>query len=358
MRPLTVLENLGILKDVVASSSLYIALIVVGCLIIGFISTTTKMNVKYKRRIYFIVYLAVIVSLIGIFYKDLSTMFDYLVNNLFVVFCFPNLAAYLAAIVFTNVILWTTTLNGKENRTIKFINSTVFVALHYLLLLLLMIVKDKKLDIFSQQSVYGNEQVVALINLSSIIFITWIVFLVIYTVVRAFIYSRKGVSLNQVVVYANAPVENKGIKEVVNIKEAPAFVTIPYKEKPPITPVIEEKTQPIVIPLEPITPTVETIITEVPQVEPATTVETVKPVEAVEPVKPAKTKEMLAYEETLTLEDYKLLLNLLKAEKEKKKEQIRDVVIEEETPVEKPKKETPNIQPKLVELQDLYKSII
>lgn len=346
MRPLTVLENLGILKDVVASSSLYIALIVVGCIIIIFTSTTTKMNVKSKRKIYFIIYIAVIISLLGLFYKDLTNMFDYLVNNLFIVFCFPTLAAYLTAIVFTNIVLWTTTLNGKENGLIKFINSTIFVVLHYLLVLLLMIVKDKKIDIFSQQSVYGNEQAVALISLSSMIFITWVVFLIIYTIVRSFIYSKKGMALNQVVVYANAPVENKGIKEYVNIVEAPSFVTVPYSVKPAITPTVETKPQPIIIPLEPITPTVETIVTKVPE-------EVVKPVE---PVKPAKTKEVLAYEETLTLEDYKLLLNLLKAEKEKKKEQIRDVVIEE---TEKPKerKETPNIQPKLGELQDLYRSI-
>ncbi len=334
MKPLTMLENLNILKDIVTSSALYIVMIVIGLFLIMFISRTTRMNVKMKRKFYIMFYLITVVALIGIYYKDLSTMFDYMMNNLFVILCFPNLASYLAAIIITNIILWITTLNGKEDTTTKIVNSSIFVILHYLMILLLITIHKNKLDIFSQSSIYTNEQAKALITISSVIFITWIIFTIIYKIVRKVIYNRKGMELNQVVVYTNEPVLAKE-KNQIDFVEAPAFIRRGYTPKPAIAPTIT-KAEPVIIPITKEEEKKEVIVEEKPKEE----------------KKVIKTKEMLAYEEALTLEDYKLLLNLLKAQKEKIKEQTRDVVISDED-----RRQSMAVQSKLGELQDLYKSI-
>ena len=334
MKPLTMLENLNILKDIVTSSALYIVMIVIGLFLIMFISRTTRMNVKMKRKFYIMFYLIAVVALIGIYYKDLSNMFDYMMNNLFVILCFPNLASYLAAIIITNIILWITTLNGKEDTTTKIVNSSIFVILHYLMILLLITIHKNKLDIFSQSSIYTNEQAKALITISSVIFITWIIFTIIYKIVRKVIYNRKGMELNQVVVYTNEPVLAKE-KNQIDFVEAPAFIRRGYTPKPAIAPTIT-KAEPVIIPITKEEEKKEVIVEEKPKEE----------------KKVIKTKEMLAYEEALTLEDYKLLLNLLKAQKEKIKEQTRDVVISDED-----RRQSMAVQSKLGELQDLYKSI-
>ena len=341
MKPLTMLENLNILKDIVTSSALYIVMIVIGLFLIMFISRTTRMNVKMKRKFYIMFYLIAVVALIGIYYKDLSNMFDYMMNNLFVVLCFPNLASYLAAIIITNIILWITTLNGKEDTTTKIVNSSIFVILHYLMILLLITIHKNKLNVFSQSSIYTNDQAKALITISSVIFITWIIFTIIYKIVRKVIYNRKGMELNQVVVYTNEPVLAKE-KTQIDFVEAPAFIRRGYTPKPAIAPTIT-KAEPVIIPITKEEEKKEdVIVVEKPEIK-----ETPK-----EEKKVIKTKEMLAYEEALTLEDYKLLLNLLKAQKEKIKEQTRDVVISDED-----RRQSMAVQSKLGELQDLYKSI-
>ena len=339
MKPLTMLENLNILKDIVASSTLYIVMIVIGLFLIMFISRTTRMNAKLKRKFYIGFYLITVVALIGIYYKDLNTMFDYMMNNLFVVLCFPNLASYLAAIIITNIILWVTTLNGKEDTATKIVNSSVFIILHYLMILLLITVHKNKLDVFSQSSIYTNDQAKALITISSVVFITWIIFTIIYKLVRKAIYNKKGMELNQVVVYTNEPVKGK---IPVDFVEAPSFIRRAYTPKPAIAPTIT-KAEPVIIPITKKEDKKEdVIVVEKPEIK-----ETPK-----EEKKVIKTKEMLAYEEALTLEDYKLLLNLLKAQKEKIKEQTRDVVISDED-----RRQSMAVQSKLGELQDLYKSI-
>ncbi len=331
MKPVTLIDNLNIIKDMVSSSTLFIVLLAISCFAIMFISRTTRINAKIKSKIYIGVYLVAVISLIALYYKSLSTMFDYMMNNLFVIFCFPNLACYLASLIVLNVVLWITTLNGKEDTITKVVNSSVFVILHYLLILLLITANKEKLDLFSQNSIYGNDKEVAIIEISSMIFILWITFTIIYKLVRTVIYKRKGMELNQVVVYTSEPdiVEEK--EEKIRMVEAPAFIRRGYTPKPAIAPTIT-KAEPVIIPLDkPNTIEVEAKVEEEPKV--------------------IKTKEQLAYEEALTLEDYKLLLNLLKAEKEKMKERTRDVVIKDD------RKRERNIESRLGELQDLYKSV-
>ncbi len=341
MSPLSILENLNIIKDIMFSSSIYLILLIIGCMIILFISTTNKINVKFKRKIYILSYIGIFLTIGIIYYKDLANMLDYLMNNLFIIFYFPNLACYLTAIVVTNIILCTTTLNGKESRTVKIVNSTIFVIIHYLLILLLVVIKDNKLNVFSQKSIYSNEKALAIITLSSIIFITWIVFTVIYKLVRQIIYKRKGIELNQVVVYSNEETSKVESDSPIRSIEAPAFISIPYTPKPAITPTITAA-EPVVIPLD------RKPVYQKPNIV------LEKPIE--EKTKPQKSKELLAYEETLTLEDYKLLLSLLKAEKEKMKEQVRDVVIDDKEESNE-KRQNNTVQSKLGELQDLYRSI-
>ena len=331
MKPVTLIENLNIIKDMISSSTLFIVLLAIACFVIMFISRTTRINAKIKRKIYIGVYLVGSISLIALYYKSLSTMFDYMMNNLFVIFCFPNLACYLASLIVVNIVLWITTLNGKEDTTTKVVNSSVFVILHYLLILFLITASKEKLDLFSQNSIYGNDQAVAIIEISSMLFILWVVFTIIYKIVRTVIYKRKGMELNQVVVYTTQEETVEEKEEKIRMVEAPAFIRRGYTPKPAIAPTIT-KAEPVIIPLDkPNTIEVEAKVEEEPKV--------------------IKTKEQLAYEEALTLEDYKLLLNLLKAEKEKMKERTRDVVIEDN------RKRERNIESRLGELQDLYKSV-
>lgn len=125
-----------------------------------------------------------------IFYREeLFNMFDYMMNNFFIAVYFPNLAIYFAAIVATNIILWISIFNRKITKWIRAINTIVFCIIHYLLILIINIITTNKLDIFEQTSIYQNENALALIELSSTIFIVWILFLIIYKIIR--IYQQK-----------------------------------------------------------------------------------------------------------------------------------------------------------------------
>ena len=189
MSKLSLIDKFRILIDVSISSSMYLIVIIL-LLTAGYLFiTTTKKTAKRNKIIYLVISIFIIVFLIASYHGSLSKMFDYMMNNFFVAIYFPNLAIYLAALIITNVIVWISIFNFKTSKLIKRLNVAVYIIMNYLLALILSVINTNKLDVFTQESIYGNKKVTALIELSSGIFIIWIIFLIIYRLIL--VYLRK-----------------------------------------------------------------------------------------------------------------------------------------------------------------------
>ena len=177
-------DKLKVLVDVSSSSGICIAsiflLIFVGALFV----TTNRKNAKSSKKLYLSIYALLIVIMLIKYYSSLTNMWEYMMNNFFIGFYFPNLAIYLAAIVLTNIILWNTIFNFKEDKLLKYINTSIYCMIHYLLILILNVVTVNELDVFDQASVYKNTDASALISLSSTIFIIWLAFIIVYKIIR------------------------------------------------------------------------------------------------------------------------------------------------------------------------------
>lgn len=123
-----------------------------------------------------------------------------MMDNLFVVIFFPNLAVYLVAIIITNIILWISIFSFKSAKPIRNLNIIVYSIMTYLMLLILNVINENKLDIFSQESIYGNKQVSALIDISSFIFVLWIIFLVVYKIILIYLKKNYAPNVKKVVI--------------------------------------------------------------------------------------------------------------------------------------------------------------
>ena len=186
MSKLTLLDKLKILGDVTSSSGLFVvAIVILVSLAILLIATNTKTK-KISKFICIAIYGSITIVSIMFYREELFEMFDYMMDNLFIAVYFPNLAIYFAAIITTNIILWISIFNRKITKWIRVINTTVFCIIHYLLILIINIINKGKLDIFDQTSIYQNKNALGLIELSSTIFVTWILFLIIYKIIRIY----------------------------------------------------------------------------------------------------------------------------------------------------------------------------
>lgn len=184
MNDLSFLDKLKVLVDVSSSSGICIASIFILIFLIIMMLTTNKSNSKQTKILYIVIYMALIIAILVQYSSSIETMFDYMMNNLFIAIYFPNLAIYSAAIIATNIILWKTIFNFKEDRLLKVINTIIYALIHYLLVLILNVVVSNKLDVFDNSSVYSDQNALALIGLSSTVFVIWIIFIIIYKKIR------------------------------------------------------------------------------------------------------------------------------------------------------------------------------
>ncbi len=295
MTKMSFIDKLGVLVEVSKSSNLFIvAIFMLG--IIGYLLyNINKKNMKNAKRIYLGAALVILVITLVVYHDSIAKMFDYMMNNFFIAVYFPNVAIYLAALIITNIILYISIFNYKVSNLIKNINIIVYCILNYILILILNVVVSKKLDVFTQASIYQNKQAQALIELSSVIFIVWILFLIVYRIIMIYLKKEYKVPVKVKKVYVKQKVSV--LPENITPLEAPLFAKAMPKQE------VKEKD----------TSKDDIIVKKL--------------------------------EDSLTLDDYKLLLKMLKEQREKERqERIK-------------KQQEYDEQSKFRELQELYRSV-
>lgn len=297
MSKLSFLDKLKVFFEVSKNSYWFpiIMILLLGVAVL-FLSNRKK-TIKQEKTISIIFSILIILLVFIVYHTSIINIFDYMMDNLFITIYFPTITIYFAAMIITNVIFWISLINQKTSRIIKKVNIVVYVLMNYLLALILNIVNTEELDVFTQSSIYGNTKVTALIELSSIIFIVWIIFLILYRIILAYI--RKDYK----------ETERRSILKRIEKRLPDNYkpIQLPnYIKKFGKNQKEENKT------LQPIPEIVELQL----QTPEKTTIE----VDTLEEIKRKKeeterlTKE---YEKMLTADDYRLLLKLLQEQKER-----------------------------------------
>lgn len=301
MNKLSFMDKLRILFTV-SKNSLW-SLFVLGILIIlGILFfKTDKKNEKRNKRIYIIVSSLIGVIILITYQSSIRHIIDYLMNHIFLSILFPNFAIYFLGIIITNIILWISLFHYKVSDKIKRINVVVYIILNYLFLLILNVIDIQKLDFLSEESLYQSEKATALIELSSFVFTLWILFLILYKIIL--IYLRKDYK--------------EKVKKVV-VKQPIKILPSNY--------------------------------------QPTTTPEYIfgNPGKRITLIETNPNHLLEKYENSLTLEDYQLLLKLLKEAKNKKKS---TKITLENSILEMKKKDKKREEEKYTELERLYRGI-
>ena len=324
MSKLSLLDKLSLFIYVAKDSlwSVLILLILIG--LVYLFSKTDKKTMKRNKIIYIGFSLLVLIILFIVYLPSIGKVFDNMMNNLFIVIYFPNLAVYFAAIIATSIILWVSLFSYKTSELIKRLNLVMYLIINYLFALVLYVINTKKLDIFSTESIYSNREATALIELTSIIFVVWVLFLIVYKLVLKYLRREYREPVKKVVVK----------KEVKKLSENYLNIEVPKKVYGNISkPKKEEKNYTYTNAPELVYGNIS-----MKNVKPYIEIEAPSVVYGTIPKKYSIDNKTKVYEDMLTLEDYKLLLKLLK---EQKKKEVKEEVI----------------QPNFTELENLFRSI-
>ena len=186
MIQISLLEKLNILKDVISSS--YIYLIIFGIIILFtiYFSNTNKYNYYDNKQLFIISQVLILLLILVKFNTSIGLMFDYFMQNIFVLIYFPNLSIYMFAIIIANVIMFYSIFGKRVIKIVKIINASIYTLFNFLFVLFLGIVINNNLNVFEHSSIYNNEQARVILELSGVIFSLWILYLTVYTLTRGY----------------------------------------------------------------------------------------------------------------------------------------------------------------------------
>ena len=328
MKRLSLLDKLKIFWDVSQSSYLFAVLLIVLIILAYIFLATNKKNAKKNKMIYIGVTITVLVFITFLYQSSIKQLLDYLIDNLFISILYPNFAIYFAMMIIMNIIVWISIFRFQTSEIIKRINIIIYIIMNYLLALIIKVVDTSKISILNKTSVFSNQKATALIELSSMIFIIWIIYLIIYKIILVYIRKDYKPKVKKVIV------NKKILPENFEPLETPRFIIGNMKKN--------------------LSKNYESVLT------PNLVYGNINKKSLVlEDEQTKKAKEEI--ENLLTLDDYRLLLKILRNEKEKELEELKMKKAQEELNkqriLEMKKQEELREQEKYTELEMLYRSM-
>lgn len=174
MEYLNIFEKLKLLFSLISNNYLFIVLLVL--FVILFIVNKIKL-INTKKTILLIILSFVIAFSTILFFnsENLFKTFDNISNLIFKNIYFPSLYVYIGIILIANIILLLSLFSRNMDKLYKNINIIASFGINFLCLMLINVIGSESVDILSTTSLYTNNYVVSLIELTTGLFIVWMI---------------------------------------------------------------------------------------------------------------------------------------------------------------------------------------
>ena len=184
MEDLTFIEKIKYLWNTLVQSKDMKFVIPILSLIILTVLITFFFKNKKVKRVYFIMYLMMVVTIFILHYNPIINMLTILFQSLIDYILFPNLLLYLMIIIISNIVLIATILNNNLGRFIKGVNVILFSFMQVLLFFIINHVIKNNIDITTKLTMDSNPQLLVLVETSIFIFALWCLFLLVIKLVN------------------------------------------------------------------------------------------------------------------------------------------------------------------------------
>lgn len=232
MEYINIIDKLKLLFELVTGNYLFIAVLVIS--LVTFIINRFKLINNKKAGLVITLTFVLCFSIILFFNSGtLFKTFDDISNLVFRNIYFPSIYVYVGIILISNVILIMSILSKNISKVYKNINLVSSFVINFLLLILLNTIGSKEIDILSTTSLYTNNYVVSLIELTTSGFILWMMILLLISIINSVLLYIDSKNMVEEPVEAVEPsinrieldVNNKQLEEKPVINNTPVMNT-------------------------------------------------------------------------------------------------------------------------------------
>ena len=158
MEQLTLTEKFKVLFDNIFQHPLFIVILLVPAIMF-------LLQKKHGKKAFVLVYLLVIMTVLFAYGGVVFELFDNLMNGLFMTLYFPNFITLFVVVVLCSIIALFSFFSKKMYKVNKVINITAFAIIQMLFLLILSLVKAKDIDIYADNALYSNSDVLTIMQI-------------------------------------------------------------------------------------------------------------------------------------------------------------------------------------------------
>ena len=158
MEQLTLTEKFKVLFDNIFQHPLFIVILLVPAIMF-------LLQKKHGKKAFVLVYLLVIMTVLFAYGGVVFELFDNLMDGLFMTLYFPNFITLFVVVVLCSIIALFSFFSKKMYKVNKVINITAFAIIQMLFLLILSLVKAKNIDIYADNALYSNSDVLTIMQI-------------------------------------------------------------------------------------------------------------------------------------------------------------------------------------------------
>ena len=209
MVELSLLDKIKTLLNLVLSSSLFLILLISIGIIILDISYISRKSKKVKM-IYAVISFMIIIGLSINYLKELVNIVNVINKNLVMLINFPTMLEYVTIIFISIIVMIISFIFKRFTKIIRGINLGVVIADIFIFFLILDQVSKTNVDLSNKIDIYSNQNLMVLFQISLFIFIMWMAFLIIYSIIMKLIKSNYNIEKQ---IIKNEEIKNIDIEE-------------------------------------------------------------------------------------------------------------------------------------------------
>lgn len=174
MNDFSFVEKIKMLMGLISSSYLFLAIMIICILILTLLIALTMLDKKVNKWVFIVISIILGVLLLINYGDIIIQVLDVILDSIFMALYFPNLPIYMSIVLISNTMFIISLFNKKQTKAKKITNTINAIFLDFLLILIIEVVRNNNINIYEEVSLYTNSNLLILLELSTAIFVSWI----------------------------------------------------------------------------------------------------------------------------------------------------------------------------------------
>lgn len=170
-------EKIKHFLEIIVNNEFSFIIIGIFIMLAFFVLLSCKMKDNLMKIFYVSTYVLVLGLIIYVYYEQFLSLVDYLIETIVANILFPNLAIYMGVLLLINIIVLVSIFSKKVKDYVKNINIISFAIMQLFLYLIIENVIANNVNVYEKLSIYTNQDLLILVELSMQLFVVWILVL-------------------------------------------------------------------------------------------------------------------------------------------------------------------------------------